>query len=161
MASQYHFRVSCAQWEPVPYFNNQIICELVEAKHRGIISLLVRTQCSYSATHNKTELLMAAVLYRTRNVCSPERPRTSPSWPRWRKRLAVTHISSRRLDSWDHCTTQRTNVEKWKKKNKNKNDLILIEGINSQTKRQGRHWKGENSACCTMLERLHTQLLVR
>lgn len=29
------------QWEPVPYFNNKIICDLVEEKHRGIIALLV------------------------------------------------------------------------------------------------------------------------
>lgn len=31
-----------AQWEPVPYFNNKIICDLVEEKYRGIISLLVK-----------------------------------------------------------------------------------------------------------------------
>ena len=30
------------QWEPVPYFNNKIICDLVEEKHRGIIALLVK-----------------------------------------------------------------------------------------------------------------------
>ena len=29
------------QWEPVPYFNNKIICDLVEEKYRGIISILV------------------------------------------------------------------------------------------------------------------------
>ncbi|XP_026327271.1 myosin-IB [Hyposmocoma kahamanoa] len=28
------------EWEPVEYFNNIIICDLVEAKHRGIISVL-------------------------------------------------------------------------------------------------------------------------
>ena len=28
------------QWEPVEYFNNQIICDLVEEKHRGIIAFL-------------------------------------------------------------------------------------------------------------------------
>ncbi|XP_068190274.1 unconventional myosin-Ih isoform X2 [Antennarius striatus] len=28
------------EWEPVPYFNNKIICDLVEEKYRGIISLL-------------------------------------------------------------------------------------------------------------------------
>lgn len=30
-----------AQWEPVHFFNNKIICDLVEEKHRGIISILV------------------------------------------------------------------------------------------------------------------------
>lgn len=29
------------QWEPVQFFNNKIICDLVEEKHRGIISILV------------------------------------------------------------------------------------------------------------------------
>jgi myosin-1 len=28
------------EWEPVEYFNNKIICDLVEEKHRGIISVL-------------------------------------------------------------------------------------------------------------------------
>lgn len=30
------------QWEPVQYFNNKIICDLVEEKFKGIISILVR-----------------------------------------------------------------------------------------------------------------------
>lgn len=30
------------QWEPVKYFNNKIICDLVEEKFKGIISILVR-----------------------------------------------------------------------------------------------------------------------
>ena len=28
------------QWEPVEYFDNKVICDLVEAKHQGIISVL-------------------------------------------------------------------------------------------------------------------------
>ena len=28
------------QWEPVEYFNNKIICDLVEEKHKGIIAIL-------------------------------------------------------------------------------------------------------------------------
>jgi hypothetical protein len=32
------------QWETVQYFNNKIICDLVEERHRGIISILVRKQ---------------------------------------------------------------------------------------------------------------------
>lgn len=33
--------LTLAQWEPVQFFNNKIICDLVEEKHRGIISILV------------------------------------------------------------------------------------------------------------------------
>ena len=29
------------QWEPVEFFNNKIICDLVEEKHKGIIAILV------------------------------------------------------------------------------------------------------------------------
>lgn len=29
------------QWEPVQYFNNKIICDLVEEKFKGVISILV------------------------------------------------------------------------------------------------------------------------
>ena len=29
------------QWEPVQFFNNKIICDLVEEKHKGIIAILV------------------------------------------------------------------------------------------------------------------------
>lgn len=31
------------QWETVQYFDNKIICDLIEEKHKGIISTLVRT----------------------------------------------------------------------------------------------------------------------
>lgn len=33
------------QWEPVQYFNNKIICDLVEEKFKGIISILVSRLC--------------------------------------------------------------------------------------------------------------------
>uniref|UniRef100_H3CUJ6 Myosin IHb n=1 Tax=Tetraodon nigroviridis TaxID=99883 RepID=H3CUJ6_TETNG len=39
-SEQEEYEMEGIEWEPVPYFNNKIICELVEAKHRGIISLL-------------------------------------------------------------------------------------------------------------------------
>lgn len=29
------------QWETVQYFDNKIICDLIEEKHKGIISILV------------------------------------------------------------------------------------------------------------------------
>lgn len=33
--------LSPSQWEPVTYFDNKIICDLVEEKHKGIIAVLV------------------------------------------------------------------------------------------------------------------------
>uniref|UniRef100_A0A665U060 Myosin IHb n=1 Tax=Echeneis naucrates TaxID=173247 RepID=A0A665U060_ECHNA len=39
-SEQEEYEMEGIEWEPVPYFNNKIICELVEEKHRGIISLL-------------------------------------------------------------------------------------------------------------------------
>lgn len=36
---------SAPQWEPVQYFNNKIICDLVEEKFKGIISILVSPLC--------------------------------------------------------------------------------------------------------------------
>lgn len=31
----------CLQWEPVEYFNNKIICDLIEAKPMGIVAIMV------------------------------------------------------------------------------------------------------------------------
>ncbi|XP_061888070.1 unconventional myosin-Ih-like [Entelurus aequoreus] len=39
-SEQEEYETEGIEWEPVPYFNNKIICDLVEEKHRGIISLL-------------------------------------------------------------------------------------------------------------------------
>ena len=39
------FCIVVFQWESVPYFNNKIICDLVEAKFKGIISVLVCRYC--------------------------------------------------------------------------------------------------------------------
>ena len=39
------------EWEPVQYFNNKIICDLVEAKPIGIISLMVSQSVSQPAGH--------------------------------------------------------------------------------------------------------------
>uniref|UniRef100_A0A672G291 Unconventional myosin-Ih-like n=1 Tax=Salarias fasciatus TaxID=181472 RepID=A0A672G291_SALFA len=39
-SEQEEYEVEGIEWEPVPYFNNKIICDLVEEKFRGIISLL-------------------------------------------------------------------------------------------------------------------------
>lgn len=40
---------SLIQWETVQYFDNKIICDLIEEKHKGIISILVKTK---KQTHN-------------------------------------------------------------------------------------------------------------
>ncbi|XP_039218706.1 unconventional myosin-Ih isoform X3 [Crotalus tigris] len=39
-AEQEEYELEGIEWEPVPYFNNKIICDLVEEKHKGIISIL-------------------------------------------------------------------------------------------------------------------------
>ncbi|XP_030210700.1 unconventional myosin-Ih [Gadus morhua] len=39
-SEQEEYQMEGIEWEPVPYFNNKIICDLVEEKHRGIISVL-------------------------------------------------------------------------------------------------------------------------
>uniref|UniRef100_A0A3B3IL63 Myosin IH n=1 Tax=Oryzias latipes TaxID=8090 RepID=A0A3B3IL63_ORYLA len=39
-AEQDEYEAEGIEWEPVQFFNNKIICDLVEEKHRGIISLL-------------------------------------------------------------------------------------------------------------------------
>lgn len=31
----------CFQWEPVEYFDNKIICDLIEARPMGIIAIMV------------------------------------------------------------------------------------------------------------------------
>ncbi|XP_038229502.1 unconventional myosin-Ih isoform X10 [Dermochelys coriacea] len=37
---QEEYEMEGIEWEPIPYFNNKIICDLVEEKHKGIISIL-------------------------------------------------------------------------------------------------------------------------
>ncbi|XP_014883090.1 unconventional myosin-Ih [Poecilia latipinna] len=39
-AEQEEYEAEGIEWEPVQFFNNKIICDLVEEKHRGIISIL-------------------------------------------------------------------------------------------------------------------------
>ncbi|XP_070760760.1 unconventional myosin-Ih [Enoplosus armatus] len=39
-AEQEEYEAEDIEWEPVQFFNNKIICDLVEEKHRGIISVL-------------------------------------------------------------------------------------------------------------------------
>ncbi|EGW10619.1 Myosin-Ih [Cricetulus griseus] len=40
-AEQAEYESEGIEWEPVQYFNNKIICDLVEERHRGIMSILV------------------------------------------------------------------------------------------------------------------------
>ncbi|XP_046697346.1 unconventional myosin-Ih isoform X1 [Silurus meridionalis] len=39
-AEQEEYEAEGIEWEPVQFFNNKIICDMVEEKHRGIISVL-------------------------------------------------------------------------------------------------------------------------
>nr|XP_049618588.1 unconventional myosin-Ih [Syngnathus scovelli] len=39
-AEQEEYQAEDIEWEPVQFFNNKIICDLVEERHRGIISIL-------------------------------------------------------------------------------------------------------------------------
>uniref|UniRef100_A0A8D3CB29 Myosin IH n=1 Tax=Scophthalmus maximus TaxID=52904 RepID=A0A8D3CB29_SCOMX len=39
-SEQEEYEAEDIEWEPVQFFNNKIICDLVEEKHRGIISIL-------------------------------------------------------------------------------------------------------------------------
>ncbi|XP_006870566.1 PREDICTED: unconventional myosin-Ih [Chrysochloris asiatica] len=39
-AEQAEYEMEGIEWEPIQYFNNKIICDLVEERHRGIISIL-------------------------------------------------------------------------------------------------------------------------
>ncbi|MGH0158643.1 UNVERIFIED_CONTAM: hypothetical protein FKN15_056173 [Acipenser sinensis] len=39
-SEQEEYEMEGIEWEPVQYFNNKIICDLVEEKYRGIISVL-------------------------------------------------------------------------------------------------------------------------
>ncbi|KAM9391983.1 unconventional myosin-Ih [Pholidichthys leucotaenia] len=39
-SEQEEYEAENIEWEPVQFFNNKIICDLVEEKHRGIISIL-------------------------------------------------------------------------------------------------------------------------
>jgi len=38
------------QWEPVEYFDNKIICDLVESKPNGIIAIMVSSPCTWLVT---------------------------------------------------------------------------------------------------------------
>uniref|UniRef100_A0A3Q3B9E4 Myosin IHa n=1 Tax=Kryptolebias marmoratus TaxID=37003 RepID=A0A3Q3B9E4_KRYMA len=43
-AEQEEYEAEGIEWEPVQFFNNKIICDLVEEKHRGIISILLQDE---------------------------------------------------------------------------------------------------------------------
>ncbi|XP_063795200.1 unconventional myosin-Ih [Pseudophryne corroboree] len=39
-AEQEEYRTEGIEWEPIQYFDNKIICDLIEEKHKGIISIM-------------------------------------------------------------------------------------------------------------------------
>lgn len=101
------------QWEPVQYFNNKIICDLVEEKFKGIISILVR-RCHQGVQNcwinQKNRLILREPLIkkrgcvglmffylRMRSVCDQGTPVTSPSWRSWRTLLEDTRTLSRQF----------------------------------------------------------------
>lgn len=50
------------QWTPIKYFNNRVICELVDAPHQGIIAIMDE------ACLNPTKVLYQPVLYIYNNL---------------------------------------------------------------------------------------------
>lgn len=56
------------QWEPVQYFNNKIICDLVEEKFKGIISILVRRGSVFETVDEKKNRFVFKELVRKTEV---------------------------------------------------------------------------------------------
>ncbi|ERE74641.1 myosin-Ih-like protein [Cricetulus griseus] len=52
-AEQAEYESEGIEWEPVQYFNNKIICDLVEERHRGIMSILVGYYHTYLTAFRK------------------------------------------------------------------------------------------------------------
>ena len=44
-SEQEEYRSEGIEWETIDFFNNKIICDMVEQKHKGIIAILVRFCC--------------------------------------------------------------------------------------------------------------------
>ena len=63
----------CVQWEQVEYFDNKIICDLVEEKHQGILAVLVRHKSCLPHTMYAllytAELLLCACVFVCVCVC--------------------------------------------------------------------------------------------
>ncbi|KAG7275111.1 LOW QUALITY PROTEIN: hypothetical protein CRUP_009471 [Coryphaenoides rupestris] len=57
-SEQEEYEAEGITWEPVQYFNNKIICDLVEEKFKGIISILAATQFK-SSLAKLMEILMS------------------------------------------------------------------------------------------------------
>lgn len=63
---QHNTAVLKMQWEPVQYFDNKIICDLIEEKHKGIISILVGIA---SAAKHPRLTLISFFLFLSVTVC--------------------------------------------------------------------------------------------
>lgn len=62
-------------WENVQYFNNKVICDLIEEKHKGIHFIVLPT----SINRNAVDMIDLVLLHRNnifdgRGVSSPRRP---------------------------------------------------------------------------------------
>ena len=146
----------------MPYFNNKIICDLVEEKHGGIISLLVKIWLIYGPTEtqtrpqnqNKADLLSS---HKGRGMFT--------SWRGLRSHLpgedggedwwspSFRHVSSLYLRDPAVRPTRHMSLNV---KTVDVNNFLSPADIDLQTKKRGKHWKEDTSAFCTMLEKLHT-----
>ena len=70
-SEQEEYRREGIEWEPVSYFDNKIICDLVEEKHKGEQPLLIHPHSAFISIHFDQELSQ----FWTRNVCVQATPR--------------------------------------------------------------------------------------
>lgn len=114
------------QWEPVPYFNNKIICDLVEEKHRGIIALLVNVEIilpepPLNRDAKWLSLSMPGVLHTGRGMSTPWRghrsdlPRENGGEDWWSSTLC--HVSYTSL-FWRACQSRNRDNNKKKQAEK-------------------------------------------
>lgn len=157
----------------MPYFNNKIICDLVEEKHRGIIALLVKIWFSSGPTWRQA-ILSPTKLQRDWIIDdSPLIKDEECLRPGEATDLTLLEKMEEEIGGHPHfvtwvgnfcfalCPSDQTGTSHDHKHIKICTDLSLPADINLQTRRRGKHWKEETSASCTTLGRLHTVLLVR
>ncbi|XP_044541399.1 unconventional myosin-Ih [Gracilinanus agilis] len=88
-AEQMEYELEGIEWEPIQYFNNKIICDLVEEKHKGIISILDEeclrpgTPTDLSFLEKLEEKVGKHAHFQTRKLASPK-ARKKISWMEFR-----------------------------------------------------------------------------
>ncbi|XP_062999815.1 unconventional myosin-Ih isoform X2 [Elgaria multicarinata webbii] len=96
-AEQEEYEHEGIEWETVPYFNNKIICDLVEQKHKGIISILGKSSTVWIQNQRRCHFLL---LLRTKNACGPAKRPTSVSWKSWRRKRKLADQKTRKSIDW-------------------------------------------------------------